>query len=199
MMTIVACLAVAVALVLFLSVTTPTSYFGRLTGTEAWPDPITFTGGFTVPANGATIQGMGIVVVPAGTTTLTLTAALHAGKVVCIQSTAGLTITPAPATGTGNVYTVAVITTISGGSVTIDYKLAAGGADLIQGVAAVGATTSGTFATATNSNLVTLNATTTGGIIGTWLSWIDAGATKNVIMDGSIVGSGSAATPFSNH
>lgn len=191
-------LAVGIVLCLYLAVTTPTSYYGRLTGTETWPDPITFNGGFTSPASGSIIQGMGQVLVAAATTTLTLTPALHAGKVVLIQSTGGLTITPAPATGTGNTYYVCVITTISGGSLLIDYKLGAA-ADLIQGTVAIGATTGGVFSSATNSNLVTFNATTTGGIIGTWFSWIDLALNKNVIMDGSVVGSGTAGSPFTNH
>lgn len=178
--------------------TSPTSYYNRLTGIEAFTDKLTFTGGFTAPASAATIQGYGLVVVPAATTTLTLSPSLHAGMVVCIQSTGGLTITPAPATGTGNEYTVAVIVTPSGGNVTIDFKLA-NASDLIQGVTSIGATTSGTFATATNSNLVTWNAGTTGGIVGTWFQWVDAASHVNIITDGSIVGSSTAATCFSNH
>lgn len=31
-------------------VTTPTSYYARLTGTEVWPDPVVFAGGFTLGA-----------------------------------------------------------------------------------------------------------------------------------------------------
>jgi hypothetical protein len=199
MIAIFACLAVAAALVICLSVTTPTSYYGRLTGTEAWPDPITFTGGFTAPASAVQIQGYGLVTVPAATTTLTLTPALHAGKVVLVQSTGGLAITPPAATGTGNVYRIYVFTAISGGSLTIDPK--AGNASDVCAGSLYGGTTGAAgsvWVTATNSNFITFNATTTGGLAGTWVEMTDV-ATNKWAVQGVVVSSGTAATPFSNH
>jgi hypothetical protein len=168
--------------------TTPLSMVNRLMGLEAWTDPIP----------GLIPQNVSLVTVPPATNILAMTAALHAGRYLLIASTGGLAITPVAATGTGNIYGLIVLTTISGGSLTVDHK-AANASDLIQGTVTIGATTSGSFATATNSNLVTFNATTTGGIIGTFYTWIDVGTNKNVVMDAQIVGSGTSATPFSNH
>lgn len=206
----------AVACVLCLGVTTPTSYFARLTGTETWTDavnfgtaahvfggPVSFTGtGANAPtfSGGAAVAVMPSVLVPAATTTLAVTAALHAGKIILLQSTGGLAITPPAATGTLNLYRYAVITTVSGGNVTIDPKAGAA-ADVVFGAVYGGTTgaTGGTWITsATNSNLITFNGTTTGGLAGTWIEMLDV-ATNKWLINGSVITSGTAASPFSNH
>lgn len=76
----------------------------------------------------------------------------------------------------------------------------ANGTDLFAGVAVIAATASGSFPTAANTNTLTMNGTTLGGIIGSWVEFRDVGAPGaglwHVNMLG--VGSGTAATPFSN-
>jgi hypothetical protein len=71
------------------------------------------------------------------------------------------------------------------------------GSDIMQGNANVGGTTSGNFNTASNTNTITYNGSTTGGVVGTYVELEDVA--KGVwSVRGNIVGSGTAATPFSN-
>lgn len=179
-------------------VTTPTSILKRLTGQEAWPDPISLPAGTTV--GGAFAGANAPVSVAAATTTLTLTAALHAGKIVLVQPTGGLAITPAPATGTGNTYRIVVGTTVSGGNLTVDAK-AGNASDVLAGsclgVLSGGVTTT-TFPTAANSNLITMSGSTTGGVAGTEIIMTDV-ATNLWMVRIYNLQTGSGATPFSNH
>lgn len=140
------------------------------------------------------------VVIPAATTTYTLTVAGNAGKITVLQSTGGLTITPPAATGTGNIYNFAVGTTISGGSVTIDFK-AGNASDLIYGTAYQFKSGTGLaeYSAGTNSNEIILNGTTTGGIIGDYISIQDIGTHQWQILDFSTQATGTVATPFANH
>lgn len=143
-------------------------------------------------------SGCSPITVPAAVTTLTLTAA-HAGRPLLIASTGGLAITPPAATGTFNCYYLYVITTVSGGSLTWDPK--AGNASDVCAGCVYGGTTgavAGSWVTASNSNFVTFNGSTTGGLIGTSLWMVDV-ATNKWMVGGVQVSSGTAATPFSNH
>jgi len=187
-------IGVVLLLVSVLGVTVPTSYYNRFTGQETWPDPITFA----VPPLFA--AGGNVVTVPAATTTLTLTAAAHASRAVLLQSTGGLVITPTAATGTGNIYTFIVIATISGGSVTIDFK-AANASDVINGTGSQFKSGTGVtlYSCSTNTNLITLNGTTTGGIIGDFIQIIDVATHQWVIQEFNTQATGSVASPFSNH
>ncbi len=189
-----------------LFVTTPTSMINRLTGAETWTDPITAIGsGWSLPSgttvNGAAIPGSSAPVsVAAGTTTLTLMAALHAGKVVLVQPSGGLAITPPAATGTGNVYRIVVGTTVAGGNLTVDAK-AGNASDVFAGscigVLSGGVTTT-TYPTAANSNLITMSGTTTGGVAGTEIVMTDV-ATNLWIVRILNLQTSTGATPFSNH
>jgi hypothetical protein len=180
-------------------VTTPTSIINRLMGLETWTDPIALASGTTV--GGQAIGGgtSSIVAVPAATTTLTITAALHAGKNILIASTAGLAITPPPATGTNNTYRISVIATITGGNLTWDAK-AGNASDVFYGYALVNKVGTGitTFGTAANSNLMTWNGTTTGGILGDAFTLRDI-ATNVWQVEILGQGTGTIATPWSNH
>lgn len=176
----------------------PASFLNVLNGTET-TQPLLLNSACTFggpAAPGVTVP----VVVAAATATLTLTPALHANRLVLIQSTGGLVITPAPATGTGNVYAIVVIATVSGGSVTIDFK-AANATDVINGTGTqfkVGTSTL-SYSCGTNTNLVTLNGTTTGGIIGDFFSWADVATHQNIIVEFNTQATSTVATPFSNH
>ncbi len=178
--------------------TTPTSMVNRLMGTEAFTDGILLGDGTTFGGAGA--NGT-IITVPPASTTLTLTAPLHAGRRLLIASTGGLAITPAPATGTGNVYTFLIKATITGGSFTIDAKAGNASDVIVPGVAfqnKVGTGLTTTVTTAANFNLITLNGGTTGGIIGDVVYMTDVALnTWNVQIFGSYTGT--FATPFSNH
>ncbi len=174
-------------------VTTPTSFLKRLTGQETWPDPVTFTGGIV-----AGIPALNTLAIPAATTTLTLSSATHAGKTLLIASTGGLAITPPAATGTFNVYEFLFTTTITGGSFTIDAK-AGNASDVFNGILQTNkVATLANYGTAANSNLLTLNGTTTGGLLADYFKLVDV-ATNCWKILGVISQSGSVATPFSNH
>lgn len=178
--------------------TTPLSLINRIMGVEAFTDPLTLPAGTTI--GGKTVDDAGkLVTVAAATTTLTLTQALHSGKILLLASTAGLAITPPAATGSGATYEFFVAATISGGSVTIDAK-AGNGSDTFAGRAyqlLVG-TGETVYACASNSNLITLNGTTTGGVIGDLVKLVDMGLHQWYVFVDSTA-SGSVVTPFSHH
>lgn len=71
------------------------------------------------------------------------------------------------------------------------------GTDVFEGTAVVTATTSGSFGTASNTNTITLNGTTTGGIAGSIVEFQDVAVGKWAVKVAAN-GSGTAATPFSN-
>lgn len=177
--------------------TTPTSMINRLMGVESWTDPIAL-------AAGSTIGG----VVPAGTSantpvnvtaaTLTLTSVLHAGRLVTLNRAAGCVITPPAATGTGDLYTLFVGTTITSVSITIDAKAGAA-ADVFKGwLQTYKASTFTPYIANSNLNLITLDGSTQGGIIGDFIQMRDC-ATNVWVVSGFLTQSGTIATPFSNH
>ncbi len=176
----------------------PLSMLNVLNGTET-SQPLLLGAGTTI--NGLAFPGaVAPVVIAAATTTLTLTPAAHANRAVLLQSTGGLVITPPAATGTGNTYTLIVIATITGGSVTVDFK-AANASDVINGTAAqFKAGTGVTFYSAsTNTNLLTLNGTTTGGIIGDFIQIMDVALHQWVVQEWTTQATSTVASPFSNH
>lgn len=71
------------------------------------------------------------------------------------------------------------------------------GSDLIAGVSDVSGSTNGFFATASNTNTITMNGTTTGGVKGSYVELEDVGLALWRV-NGRLIGSGTAATPFSN-
>ncbi len=167
--------------------TTPTSMINRLTGVEASTDLLTAP--VTPP----------IVTVAAATTTLTVTQALHGGRVVQCQPTGGLAITLPSPSGTGTVYMFLIVASVTGGNLTIDAK--GGDASAVfYGNALFNKVGTGvsTFGTAANSNLITLNGGTTGGLVGDLVEIIDT-ATHSWTVFISGQATGTIATPFSNH
>lgn len=97
------------------------------------------------------------------------------------------------ATGKGGLYRYFVGITATGNKI---WKAA--GTDLIQGQASVAsAGTSGTFATAANTNTITFSGTTSGGIIGSMVELWDVAPGVWAVQINA-VGSGVAVTPFSN-
>ena len=134
-----------------------------------------------------------------GTTTLGVTVAAHSERYINLNAVAGFTSTLPPATGTGNKYTFIVVATITSG----DYIIkVADGTDIMIGQAwiadddAVPATSKNWLTDNTNSDTITMNGTSTGGIIGDKIILIDVATdTWSVQIYGRQTGT--EATPFS--
>lgn len=146
--------------------------------------PVTFTN---------TVNGMQQIVLT-DTTTATLTAA-QSGSVVLWNAAAGFTINlPAPVIGLQFLFGVLTSVTSSNHKVLTD----ASTTFLVGGVSMgeVAATTAPMFpANGTTIRSVTMNGTTTGGLIGTYMELTCVTATQWLIQ-GQILGSGTLATPF---
>lgn len=149
--------------------------------------------GNVVLASGKTITGGGISIIDATTTTV-LTAA-QSGSLVLWDAAAGFTITlPAPAVGLSFSFGVATSVTSSNHKLITD----AGTTFLYGGLAmgeAAGTTTLTALGNGTSHVAVTMNGTTTGGLIGTFFNVYCTSATKWVV-EGLVAGSGTLATPF---
>lgn len=185
---------------LLMGVTTPTSLLKRITGQETWTDPVSFAAGSTVGGVApAGVSGNAPVVVNAST--LTLAPATHAGRLVVLAGTtaiAGVAITPPAATGTGDRYTIVFGATITSNTTTLDAK-AGNASDVFYGwLQTYKATTFTPYITASNSNLMTFDGSTRGGILGDMIEIIDA-ATNVWLVRGFTNQTGTIATPFSNH
>jgi hypothetical protein len=108
----------------------------------------------------------------------------------------GATVTLPAASGTGNIYRFFVSTTITSNNYVIQV---ANGDDTMAGVAIVandGGDTASIFETAATSDTITLNGTTTGGILGGTIEIQDVASNVfSVVARGAATGS--EATPFS--
>lgn len=139
------------------------------------------------------VSNYGLTTVTAST--LSITAAAHAGHTIVSDLAATQTFTLPAATGSGNRYKVVVNTTKTGDLVI----QVANATDIMKGTATLladGGDTVVAFATAADSDTVTLNGTTTGGIAGASVDLIDIKSGVwhvNVKSDAS----GTEATPFS--
>lgn len=136
--------------------------------------------------------------VAAGGANLTVTLALHDGKTILLDQATGVAVTLPAMTGSGARYRFVCSVATSGGS----HVITATGAHLFGSIT-VGtdttATTLFTINTAENvggSTVITLNGSTTGGKKGDWFEIEDV-ATSVGIVKGSVVGTGTEATPFS--
>lgn len=102
------------------------------------------------------------------------------------------------ATGKGGTYRLFVQTTYTGSAtikVAATNNPATSAADVIYGGVSVTGSTAGTFA-ATGNGTITLNGSTTGGLKGSYIELEDA-AVGVWRVAGMLLGSGTAATPFS--
>lgn len=125
-----------------------------------------------------------------------VTADDHAGRTVLLSVASGATLTLPAATGTGDRYRFAVNTTITSNSYIIRV---ANATDVMAGQAFIaqdGGDTIVAFETAADSDTVTLNANTTGGIRGTTVELEDIAAGLWLVhVRGRATGT--EATPFS--
>lgn len=148
--------------------------------------PVTATNGF--------ISGSGSLV--SITANATLTSASNAGRTMLLDVASGATVTLPAATGTGNVYKFFVKTTVTSNNYVIQV---ANATDTMAGVAIVANDTDASasiFETVAASDTITLNGTTTGGILGGTIEIQDvASGVFSVVARGAATGT--EATPFS--
>lgn len=128
------------------------------------------------------------------TAATTLSRKTHAGTTVVLNSATGRIITLPASTGKGDVYEIFIRTTVSSGSHVIQV---ANGTDVMQGGVSLSTDIGGTnMLTASTSDTITLNGSTTGGLSGSWVRLTDALAGFWRI-EGFLVTTGAEADPFS--
>lgn len=127
--------------------------------------------------------------------TLTVTAASHAGTVVTLNRAAGIAVTLPAASGTGYVFRFLVGTTVTSNTTTIKVV----GDDTMTGLAVSaadgGASVNG-WETASDSDTITFDGTTTGGVKGDFVELIDVASDLWYVRVTSS-STGTEATPFS--
>lgn len=156
-------------------------------GTSTFSGPVVSTAGFVSGADS---------IVSATAAALSVTSAAHSGRTVLLDRAAGQAVTLPAATGSGNSYKFFVKTTITSNSTTIKV---ADATDVMAGAAIVANDTDASasiFETAADSDTITFDGSTTGGILGATVELQDV-ATN--LWSVRIVGAatGTEATPFS--
>ena len=129
-------------------------------------------------------------------TTLTVTAALHNGKMITINTAAPAVITLPQATGTGNKYRFCFLVAATATASTIKV---ANATDILTGyVLAVTTTTDNAegFKTTATDDTMTFNGTTKGGVVGDQIEIIDV-KTGVFLVNAFTAPTGTEATPFS--
>ena len=153
----------------------------------------------TTAGVGVTVTGQRTPVISAGSSTLALTVE-QSGSVVGLAKANGITVTlPACATasiGTRFKFLVAISCT------SVGYVINTTGTDVFLGgvwstIANPADAVDMEFPTSTTNKTITLNATTTGGLIGGWIELIMVSGTQWMV-SGVTLGSGTIATPFGN-
>lgn len=126
--------------------------------------------------------------------TLTVTAALHANKVVTLNRAGGMTVTLPAAAGTGNIYRFFVGTTFTSSGIIV---VPAASTAIMQGVVSISTDIGGvTMLASATADTITMNGSTTGGLKGSFIQLVDA-ATDLWWVSGGLVSTGSEADPFS--
>lgn len=146
--------------------------------------PVTSTNGF--------ITGTGVNSTVT-TATLAVTADTYNGQTINLSRAAGITVTLPAATGSNAVYTFETATSVTSNNNVIQV---ANATDVLNGIASVAGTTGSVFSTLPASDTITMNGSTTGGLIGSHIQVTDLAA-GYYLVQASLVGSGTPATPFS--
>lgn len=161
----------------------------------------TVTGAITATAGVAgNVTGAVVATTPVNATasTLAVTQSAHAGRTVTLNRAAGIAVTLPNATGTGSVFRFVVGTTVTSNTTTIKVARAA---DAMQGVAYVRSDNSAAVlaysATAGTDDTVTMDGSTTGGLVGDVIEVIDIAANRWQVL-AFTQATGTEATPFSN-
>lgn len=119
---------------------------------------------------------------------------VHANAVVVLDNATGKTITLPASLGNGDVYTVFIKTTVSSGNHVIQV---ANGTDTLAGGVAISTDIAGvTMLCTSTDDTITMNGTTTGGVAGSWVRFVDAVAGVWMV-DGFLCSTSTEATPFS--
>jgi len=140
----------------------------------------------------------GRIISVGGSLAAALTLTLPTINVSTNSTTSGPGQDPNTANNEGVVYTIWVPTTIS----TSSLKIGTDGTDKYVGsitmndVDTDGAALVGFFAAAAN-DFINLNGTTTGGVAGSWIQIVAIAANKYMVT-GTVLGTGTVATPFAN-
>ena len=146
--------------------------------------PVTSTNGF--------ITGTGVNSTVTAST-LAVTKALYNGQTINLSRAAGITVTLPAATGTNATYRFLVTTAVTSNS----YKIqVANATDVIQGTINVAGTTGTPFGSLPASDTITMNGSTQGGLVGSYVEITDI-ATGIFTTSGALIGSGTVVTPFS--
>jgi hypothetical protein len=127
--------------------------------------------------------------------TLTLDRDIHAnGPLIVLDRAAGVTVTLPASAGTGDMYEIAVGTTVTSNSYII---AVANSSDVMLGAIAIATDIAGvTCPTTSTSDTITMSGSTTGGVLGSYIKLVDI-ATNKWLVSGSLVSTGAEATPFS--
>lgn len=115
-------------------------------------------------------------IVAVTTTPITLSAAVHDGKIVTLSKADGITLTLPAATGSGVKFTFVVLTPVTSNGYIIQV---ANASDIIAGVARTGQDLAGIivhFAAGATDDTITLNGTTAGGLKGDIVEIVDIAA-----------------------
>lgn len=115
------------------------------------------------------------------------------GSTIVLSAAAGLTVTLPSATGSFSKYRCVVATTVTSNS----YKIQVTTTDVMMGTVDVASDIAGvTCPTTSTSDTITMNGSTTGGILGSWVEFEDIASGKWAVK-GGLVSSSAEATPFS--
>ena len=140
----------------------------------------------------------GRILAVGGSLAAALTLTLPAINVSTNPITSGPGQDPSTANNEGVVYTIWVPTTIS----TSSLKIGTNGTDkyigtiIMNDVDSDGAALVG-FSAAAANDFINLNGTTTGGVAGSWVQIVAIAANKYMVT-GTVLGTGTVATPFAN-
>ncbi len=115
------------------------------------------------------------------------------GQTINLSRAAGSVVTLPAATGSKAVYTFVITTAVTSNNYIIQV---ANSTDTMNGLASVGGTTGAVFSTLPASDTITMNGTTTGGLVGSYVQVTDLAAGEYLV-SAALVGSGTPATPFS--
>jgi hypothetical protein len=130
------------------------------------------------------------------TASASLSAKDHAFRTVTLNAAAGMTVTLPVATGSGDVYRIILGTTVTSNNYVIQ---AADASNVLTGFASLlqdGADTAVHFEAAADSDTITMNGTTKGGLKGTFVDLVDI-ATNTFAVKLIGAATGTEATPFS--
>ena len=141
--------------------------------------------------------GGGVVVSPATVTaaTLAVTAAEHSNRPIVLNRAAGITATLPAATGSGAKFSFVNQTTVTSNNHIIQVT----GNDVFIGKAIItqdAGDTLASFECAADSDTITMNGTTKGGLRGDIIEIIDVAA-DTYLVNANLTGTGTEATPFS--